>query len=161
MRLTPFLSNNPLHVRMSVPMPYTIFSFLTGERSEAAKVIYANPFYNDVATRDSAEFLVQHFGLPVLRRSSRPGLYAATYYCLTRRTLIHTLLRQNADLSIDVLTNAGVPCEHYADIYELLALVIWGRHPTPLTEMAPALLPLLPAVVRSGPVGDDDDPVTL
>lgn len=151
---------------MSVAMPYTIFSFLTGQRTEEAKVIRANPFYNDVATRESAEFLVSHFGQPVLRKSSRVGLYAATYYCLQRRTIVHSLLRQHADLSINVLTDAGVPCEHYADIYELLVLLIWGSHSvrrSPLVEVAPALVPLLPAVVsrRTRPSSSDEDPVTL
>lgn len=145
--------------------PLSISSFLSGVRTTEALVVIHSPFFNDLADRESAEFMVNPYRGPVLRHSSRNGLYAVTYYCLTRRTIMHTLLRQNADLSVDVLTDAGVPTEHYANIYDLLTVIIWGPPSTqrPLVEIAPALVPLLPAGVArttrsAGPPDGDEDP---
>ncbi len=159
--LRPFLSNNP----SEMTTPLSITSFLSGTRTTDALTVIRNPFFNVLADRESAEVLVSYYGNPVLRHSSRIGLYAVTYYCLARRTIVHTLIRQNADLSVDVLTDAGVPIEHYASIYDLLTLIIWGppATPRPLVEIAPALVPLLPTVVTratrsAGPPGGDEDP---
>lgn len=153
------LSFQTILQKMSSPL--TIFSFLSGTRTAEAMSVSRNPFFNVAADRELAEMLVRYYGHPVLRRSSRPGLYAITYYCLVRRSITNTLFRQHPDLSVDVLSDAGVVTEHYATIYDLLTLVIWGpRLQPPLVEIAPALLPLLPAVAAHGtrPAGGDEDP---
>jgi hypothetical protein len=135
-----------------MPLPLTINSFLLGYRTEAAKVISNNPFYHPLYDRASAELGVHRYGFPVLRESSRRGLYAITYRCLARGQIVHTLLRQNADLSIDVLNDDGATIESYTNIYELLALVLWRdrslrRSPPLLPSLAPSLVPILPAAV--------------
>jgi hypothetical protein len=135
-------------------VPLTINSFLLGYRTTEAKSIPHNPFYNALYDRDSAETAVAHYGFPVLRNSSRAGFYALTFYCWQRQSIIHSLIRQNADLSITVLTDTLVACEHYANVYNLLTLAIQtGRRPAPLVEIAPSLVPILPAAV-SAYVGD-------
>lgn len=102
----------------------TISSFLSGSRDEASKVISYNPFYNPSLDREGALFHVITNRLPVLRNSSYTGLYAITYICYRRYSIIHTLLRQNADLSVDVLREPDVVIEHFNDIYELLDVVL-------------------------------------
>jgi hypothetical protein len=62
--------------------------------------------------------------------------------------LIHTLIRQNADLSVDVMNDAGMVDEHYSDIYALLDIVL-GRYGVPATPRTPS----------SSPRGGDHDPV--
>ncbi len=143
--------------------PLTISSFLAGARTADALAVTRNPFFNVLADRESAEVLVAYYGIPVLRHSSRTGLYAATYYCVVRRAILHTLFRQNTDLSVDVLTDDNTPSTRYTNIYDLLVLFIWGppTMPRPLVEIAPALVPLLPrlAAPRSaGAPGGDEDP---
>ena len=142
---------------MSVP------SSLPGARTADALIVTRNPFFNVLADRETAEALVSNYGNPVLRHSSRTGLYAATYYCVVRRAILHTLFRQNADLSVDVLMDDGALSTHYTNIYDLLVLFIWGppTMPRPLVEIAPALVPLLPRLVAprsAGPPGGDEDP---
>jgi hypothetical protein len=138
---------------MSVPL--TIGSFLLGYRTSAARSIPHNPFYNPWADRASAEDYVRRCGYPLLRDSSRRGLFAITYVCRVDRRILHTLLRQNADLTIDCLTDDGLICQHFVDIYELLEGVVWPRV-TPLVEVAPALIPMLPAAIRH--MTADEDP---
>ena len=141
---------------MSIPL--TIGSFLVGYRTAAARHITSNPFYNPWADRDSAESYVWRCGYPILRDSSRRGLFAITFMCRERGTMIHSLLRQNRDLSIDCLNDEGQITQHFTDVYELLERVIWPREgpqrgptprrQTPLSELAPSLVPLMPGVVR-------------
>ena len=139
---------------MSVPL--TIGNFLIGYRTAAGAAITSNPFYNRLLDRTSAELYVRGCGYPVLRPSSRRGFYAITYNCRVRRMIIHSLLRQNADLSIDCLNDAGEITSYHTDLYELLEGIIWPRpaalgprQPSrTLTELAPALVPLMPSFVR-------------
>ena len=140
--------------------PLTITSFLSGTRTTDALRVTCNPFFNALADRETAEILVSYYGHPVLRQSSRAGLYAATYYCVVRRTILHTLFRQNADHSVDILTDDGAISSHYVTIYDLLTLLIWGpRTPRPLATIAPALVPLLPTVVAQATRSTvDEDP---
>ena len=150
-------------------LPLTIHSFLLGHQTEEGKIIYQNPFYNSILDRSAAEMAVMNYGFPVLRNSSRPGLYAITYYCGIRRALVHSLLRQNADLSVDTLSDTHGVYERCRDIYQLLTVVILNTsrvrsaepvRPSPLVEVAPALLPVLPALLSSGAARAtvDEDP---
>jgi hypothetical protein len=111
----------------------TVSSFLSGARNEDGKSILHNPFFNPFLDRYSAERQVIHYRLPVIRNSSYEGFYAVTYICYRRRGIVHTLLRQNADNSVDVLDDRFNACEHYADIYTLLDIVLDhnGAPPTP------------------------------
>ncbi len=125
-----------------------------------ALIVTRNPFFNALVNRESAEVIVSNYGNPVLRHSTRPGLYAATYYCLVRRAILHTLFRQNANHSVNILTDDGAISTHYATIYDLLKLLIWGpRRTHPLVTIAPALAPLLPTVVaQTTRASLDEDP---
>ena len=135
-------------------IPLTIDSFFLGYRTAEAKSIPHNPFFNALYDRDSAEMAVISYGFPVLRNSSRAGFYAITFYCWQRQSIVHSLLRQNANLSITVLTDSLVPCEHFTDVYSLLTFAVRaGQRPAPLVEIAPSLVPILPAAV-SAYVGD-------
>ena len=90
-------------------------------------MIQNNPFYNPTVTREQATRMINDSHLmPILRRSSHDGLYAVTYYCDVRRSVIHSLLRQNADLSIDVLDDDHNIYNHYDNIYSLLLLIVRG-----------------------------------
>jgi hypothetical protein len=139
---------------MSIPL--TIGSFLLGYRTAAAQNITSNPFYNAWADRGSAESYVWRCGYPILRDSSRRGLFAITFICRVRGTMIHSLLRQNSDLSVECLNDEGEITQYFTDIYELLDGVIWPRQSpaqgprrqTPLAEIAPALIPLMPRVIQ-------------
>lgn len=118
-------------------VPYTILSYLQGHRGETAKVVTRNPFFSALADRESAEIMVRNHGFPILRHSSHIGCYAITYYCPVRRNIIHTLFRQNMDLTIDVLNDAGFTIEHYATIYDLLDIVMRIIRPVPVASSPP------------------------
>jgi hypothetical protein len=134
----------------------SIASFLHGERTDAARVIPHNPFYSNLANRETAALTVMEFGLPVLRRSSIAGCYAITYLCPVRRTVVHSLLRQNADTSIDLLNDRGFVIERYASIYDLLLLVL-GRMPSLFPPLAPPLRGSVPMPVPTAhPPGGED-----
>ncbi len=109
----------------------SVSSFLSGVRNELGRSIIHNPFFNPFLDRYAAERQVVHYRLPVLRHSSYEGFYAVTYICYRRRALVHTLLRQNADNSVDVLDDSRNAIEHYADIYALLDIVL-DRQGAPL-----------------------------
>lgn len=52
---------------------------------------------------------------------------------------------------MDVLTDAGAVSQHYEDVYELLSLLIWGPwrpRVSPIVQIAPALVPLLPRLAE-------------
>jgi hypothetical protein len=125
----------------------SVSSFLSGVRSEDGKSVLHNPFFNPFVDRVSAEQQVIHYRLPVIRYSSREGLYAITYICYRRRMVVHTLLRQNTDNSVCVLDEEGRAVEQYVDIYSLLDLVL-NRHGTPPTPRTPS----------ASPRGGDADP---
>jgi len=139
-----------------MPIPLTINSFILGYRNEEGKLITSNPFFHSLYDRVSAELGVMRYGFPVLRDSSRHGLYAVTYRCLIRGRIIHTLLRQNSDLTIDILDDGERQIESFTTIYDLIALIMWGdrtarRSPREgtglMTALTPALVPILPAAI--------------
>jgi hypothetical protein len=114
--------------------------------------IPTHPFFIAGIDREAAERTALRSGHPVLRTSSVEGHYAVTYYCPQRHRIIHTLLRQKADNSIEVVHPTGIVCGYYTDVTELLACLTY--RPPVLPTIAPALLPLLPVVAR----GCDEDP---
>ena len=128
----------------------SVSSFLSGARDTTGKEVLRNPFFNPLVDRAGAELQVIHYRLPVIRNSSHRGLYAISYICYRRRTLVHTLFRQNADYSVDVMTDSGGVCEHYNDVYELLDIVLerYGVPTSPRTLASP-----------TAPQGEDHDPV--
>lgn len=103
----------------------TIHSFLLGARTETAKRIPNNPFYNGTMDRATAERVIVVSRLPILRKSSMTGLYAVTFICPVRRTIIHSLLDQRDDLSVVVcdLRSGGTP-QVFSTIYDLLTEII-------------------------------------
>ena len=147
---------------MSIPL--TIGSFLVGYRTAAARHIPSNPFYNVWAERGSAESYVARCGYPILRDSSRRGLFAVTFMCRERGRMTHSLLRQNSDLSVECLNDEGEITQYFTDVYELLEAVIWPRQfpargpprQTTLAEIAPALIPLMPRVIQH--MLEEEDP---
>ncbi len=137
----------------------SVSSFLSGARDTSGKEILRNPFFNPLVDRAGAESQVIHYRLPVIRNSSNTGLYAITYICYRRRSLVHTLFRQNADYSVDVMTQSGDVAEHYNDIYELLDIVLerYGVPASPRTPASPS--PRTRALRTATPLGGEHDPV--
>ena len=133
-----------------MPIPLTINSFLLGYRTETAKTIIHNPFYNVLYDRSTAEAAVVKDGLPILRDSSHHGLYAVTFHCSQRKRIVHSLLRENSDNSIDVLSEAYVVYHKYSNIYELLSLLLWGsaslRRAPVVNPSSEVILPAAPDV---------------
>jgi hypothetical protein len=116
--------------------------------------ITSHPFFNPHADRFEAERIVTQTGVPLLRHSSIEAHYAVTYYSRIRRRIVHTLLRHQADNSILDVSQDGIVWGHYATLNEFLDMLASG-HST-LSMVAPALLPLLPAVVsrcEEDPIG--------
>jgi len=141
-------------------MDHRIIEFLTGGRPAAGLVVSANPFYNAHSTRAHAESAVSsYYTWPIIRPSSHAGFYAVTFFCKIRRCVIHSLLRQNADLSVDVLDDAHNVYARYVNIYELLSVIIWGHRSHAPAGPLPPRPPLIvsPAVVA--PRGGEPDPV--
>jgi hypothetical protein len=111
------------HSKMSSDL--TIHSFLLGARTEAAKRIPENPFYNGTMDRITAERLILVSRLPILRKSSITGMYAVTFICPVRRTVIHSLLDQRDDLSVVVCDlRSGETPQVFSTIYDLLTEII-------------------------------------
>lgn len=104
--------------------PLSIHSFLLGARTEAAKYIPANPFYNDAIDRNTAERVITLSRLPILRKSSIRGCYAVTFICPVRRSIVHSLLDQKPDLSVEVVDLGGARSETFTTIYDLLSALI-------------------------------------
>lgn len=134
---------------MAMTAPLTISSFLSGVRTDAGRVITSNPFFSPTFDRETAEVAAVYFGHPILRYSSHAGFYAMTYYCVARRSVVHSLLRLNPDLTVDVLSDRHYVIERYPHIYALLEIGIWGGRRTPEQNGAAA----------TRPAGGDIDPV--
>ena len=96
-------------------------------RDPAGYWIRSHPFYNPAHHRYSAVSYVQTYRLPVLRDSSVDGFFAITYMYNGR--VVHTLLRQNADASIDIMTENGAVSRHYATLYDVFDAI--GVHVRP------------------------------
>jgi hypothetical protein len=103
-------------------MSLTISSYLRGHRTAEGYWIRSNPFYNAAHHRYSATVYVQLYAIPVLRDSSVDGYYAVTH--MNHGRVIHTLLRQNADGSVDVMTESGAVQQHFATLYAVLDTVL-------------------------------------
>jgi hypothetical protein len=116
--------------------------------------IVSHPSFIAWLDRGTAERVVAECGRPLLRESSIAGHYAATYYCLKRSKIIHTLFRQNVDNSIDDVSPQGVVWGHYGSLEEFMTILQRGAPPL-LTQIAPSLVRLLPAVVASRAIEED------
>jgi hypothetical protein len=95
--------------------------------------VRSHPFYNPAHHRYSAVSYVQTYRLPVLRDSSVDGFFAITY--LYNGRIIHTLLRQNADASIDIMTEHGAVSRHYStlyDVFDAIGVQVRPQAPVPL-----------------------------
>lgn len=103
-------------------MSLTISSYLRGHRTAEGYWIRSNPFYSAAHHRYSAAMYVQLYAIPVLRDSSVDGYYAVTH--MNHGRVIHTLLRQNADGSVDVMTESGAVQQHFANLYEVLDTIL-------------------------------------
>ena len=103
-------------------MALTISSYLRGHRTAEGYWIRSNPFYSAAHHRYSAAVYVQLYAIPILRDSSVDGYYAVTH--MNRGRVIHTLLRQNADGSVDVMTESGAVQQHLANLYEVLDTIL-------------------------------------
>jgi hypothetical protein len=117
--------------------------------------ILTHPFFLAGVDRGTAERMVSYNRWPILRTSSVAGRYAVTYYCRKRLRIVHTLIRQNADNSLEDISPEGVVWGHYMNLEEFVHILIHGTPPL-LTQIAPALVPLLPAVVA---VRVEEDPI--
>jgi len=103
-------------------MSLTISSYLRGHRTAEGYWIRSNPFYNAAHHRYSATAYVQLYAIPVLRDSSVDGYYAVTH--MNRGCVIHTLLRQNADGSVDVMSESGVVQQRFVNLYVVLDTIL-------------------------------------
>ena len=103
-------------------MSLTISSYLQGHRTAEGSWIPTNPFYNTVHHRYSATTCVQLYNIPILRNSSVNGFYAITH--MYRSRVVHTLLRQNRDGSVDIMTESGEVSQHFANLYEVLNTIL-------------------------------------
>jgi hypothetical protein len=108
--------------------------------------VLTHPFFLAGVDRGTAERMVSYNRWPILRTSSVEGRYAATYYCRKRFRIVHTLIRQNADNSVEDISPEGVVWGHYRTLDEFVSILVHGAPPL-LTQIAPALVPLLPAVI--------------
>ncbi len=124
-------------------MSLTLSSYLRGHRTAEGYWIRSNPFYNAAHHRYSATVYVQLYKIPVLRDSSVDGFYAVTH--MNKGHVVHTLLRQNADGSVDVMTESGVVQQHFATLYIVLDIILtqmgcvahdWPAAPTTQTSVA-------------------------
>lgn len=103
-------------------MALSVNSYLHGHRTPEGYWIRSNPFYTSSHHRYSAATYVQMYSLPVLRNSSVDGFFAITHYYNGR--VVNTLLRQNRDASIDVMTESGVVQRHFANLYVILDMIL-------------------------------------
>ena len=103
-------------------MSLTVSSYLRGHRTAEGSKIPFNPFYNATHHRYSAAAYVQTYRLPVLRNSSVDGFYAITH--MYGHRVLHTLLRQNGDGSVDVMSETGAVLEHYETLYAILDRIL-------------------------------------
>ena len=103
-------------------MSLTISSYLRGHRTAEGYWIRSNPFYNAAHHRYSATVYVQLYAIPILRDSSVDGYYAVTH--MNHGRVIHTLLRQNADGSVDVMSESGVVQQRFVNLYVVLDTIL-------------------------------------
>jgi len=97
--------------------------YRNGQRIESAKTITFNPFYHAGFDRAKATSYVSMFNEPVLRPSSIPTRFALTFRNASG-SISHSLIKQNADLSVDQISETGVVMVCHRNIFALLDEVL-------------------------------------
>jgi hypothetical protein len=98
-----------------------------------ASYISNSPFFVPWFTRDSATAHVQTTRGPVLRTSSIRGFYALTYVD-REYGIIHTLLRQNPDATVDVMnSDTKTVYSRFRTVHDLLRAVLAAPAAAPVS----------------------------
>jgi hypothetical protein len=81
--------------------------------------ICSHPFFRD-CDREAATLYTLRTRLPVLRNSSLTGKYAFTFYSLTHSEVVHLLIVEDPDGSIENISESGHVYSRHDNIHAFL-----------------------------------------
>ncbi len=109
--------------------------------------ITACPYFHAEMDRRQAELFVRRTGTPVFRYSSIAPHFAVTYRM--GAFIQHSLLRQNADATLDMLDSSGVAVRHYGgglpEFLHILCPEGLEHDPSPIYDNLPRAMPPMSA----------------